>query len=325
MTVSTAERGSALRAVVAVLTYRRPVGLAAIVPALVDQLRTAGVGGHVLVVDNDPQGSAWAAAAEWADQGVQYAHEPRPGIAAARNRAIELSQHADVLVFIDDDELPTDRWLECLVDQWRGSGAAAVAGPVLSRFTAPVDPWIVAGGFFARRRRPTGTRLEGAATNNLLLDLSRLRAHNLRFDDAFGLTGGSDTMLTHALVERGEPIVWCDEAVVVEEVPESRTTRSWVLRRHFRAGTVWSRVALALSGSSARRGWRRVDLTLRCGTKVVTGTASWALGRLLGDLRREATGARDVASGAGGLLGAYGYQYVEYRRAVVTPPVGQLT
>jgi succinoglycan biosynthesis protein ExoM len=302
------------RAVVAVLTFRRPEGLASVLPPLVEQVQLAPVSGHVLVVDNDPAASARETVGGWADRGVVYAHEPRPGIAAARNRALELAGEADVVVFIDDDEVPTEGWLGALVGQWQQHRVAAVAGPVLSRFDAPVDPWITAGDFFARPRRSTGTRLQGAATNNLLLDLSRLRASGIRFDDAFGLTGGSDTMLTHALVQRGEEIVWCDEAVVVEDVPSSRTTRWWVLRRSFRAGTVWSRVALALGGGRAGRLRRRADLTLRSLGGMVQGLARWVVGRASRDVAREASGARLVAGRLGSLLGAYGYIYVEYRR-----------
>lgn len=316
MTTAVAARAQP-RVVVAVLTYRRPRGLAAVLPALVEQLGDAGLSGHVLVVDNDPDASARDTVTGWAAQAVVYAHEPRPGIAAARNRALALSRQADVLVFIDDDELPTAGWLRSLVDQWRAGEAAAVAGPVLSRFEGPVDPWIVAGEFFRRPRRATGSRLHGAATNNLLLDVARLGALGLQFDDAFGLTGGSDTMLTHALVSHGEHILWCDEAVVEETVPSERTTRRWVLRRHFRAGNVWSRVALALSPSRRSRWRERLGLTGRCGFRLLTGAVGWVVGVVTRNLRRRAWGARDVASGLGALLGAYGYVFAEYRRTVV--------
>lgn len=304
------------RVLVAVLTYRRPSGLAAVLPALVEQLRDADLAGAVLVVDNDPDASAREAVAAWSPCGVIYAHEPRPGIAAARNRALAAAATADAIVFIDDDEVPAAGWLRALVGYWRATGVTAVAGPVLSVFSGPVDPWILAGEFFARPRRRTGTTLGGAATNNLLLDVRRLRALGLRFDDAFGLTGGSDTMLTHALVKRGERIVWCDEAVVEESVPPERTTRRWVLRRHLRAGNVWSRVALALAAPGRRRVAERLDLTVRLSFRLMSGMVGWLFGTLTGTLSRRACGARDVASGLGGLSGVFGYVYVEYKREV---------
>src|SRR3954469_16278179 len=69
--------------VVAVLTYRRTDRLAGLLPQLVQQ--AAAVGAAVLVVDNDPEASARPVAA---GSPVRYVHEPRPGIAAARNRAL---------------------------------------------------------------------------------------------------------------------------------------------------------------------------------------------------------------------------------------------
>ena len=101
------------RVLVAVLTYRRPGDLADLLPLLAAQRRSvAGRKVELLVVDNDPEGGAAgqvaAAAATWG--GLAYAHEPRPGIAAARNRALDEAAEHDVLVFLDDDERPSPGW-----------------------------------------------------------------------------------------------------------------------------------------------------------------------------------------------------------------------
>ena len=96
----------------------------------------------------------------------------------------------------------------------------------MSRFAETPDPWIAAGRFFDRRRLPTGTDLEVAATNNLLLDLAVVRRLGLRFDAAFGLSGGSDTLFTRELVASGERMVWCDEAIVYDIVPTDRAHAS---------------------------------------------------------------------------------------------------
>ena len=84
---------------VAALTYRRPTELATLLPRLVDQAQRAAVRASVLVIDNDPDGGARATCE---GQPIRYVHEPRPGIAVARNRALDESPDADLLVFIDD-------------------------------------------------------------------------------------------------------------------------------------------------------------------------------------------------------------------------------
>ncbi len=80
---------------------------------------------------------------------------------------------------------------------------------MISEYAAEPDPWIKAGRFFDRRRLPSGTQIEVAATNNLLLDLRQVRAFGLRFDEALGLSGGSDTLFTRELHGRGGVLVWC--------------------------------------------------------------------------------------------------------------------
>ena len=98
---------------IAVLTYRRPDDLAALLPQLIQQASGAGRDTSVLVVDNDPAASARAACTGY-HPAVRYVHEPRPGIAAARSRALREAGRHDVLIFIDDDERPSGPWLRSL-------------------------------------------------------------------------------------------------------------------------------------------------------------------------------------------------------------------
>ena len=102
-----------LSVVVAVATFRRPDCLARVLPQLVEQAASIDVDASVLVVDNDPEGGASGFVSGFDSSAVRYVHEPRPGISAARNRALDESATADALVFIDDDEEPeTERLLK---------------------------------------------------------------------------------------------------------------------------------------------------------------------------------------------------------------------
>lgn len=305
------------RVTVCVLTYRRPADLAAALPAVLGQVRPLGARGEVLVVDNDP---AAGARAQVEGSGARYAHEATPGIAAARNRALDEAAGADLLVFIDDDERPTEGWLPALLDTYLADRPAAVVGPVVSSFTGVLDPWLVAGGFFERRRYPTGTRVPVAATNNLLLDLAQVRALGLRFDLRFGLTGGSDNLFTTALTRAGGRLVWCDEAVVLDAVPAERSTRAWVLRRAYRMGNGSSAVLVVLAGSPARRLARRAQLVGLGLSRVALGLGRQGVGLALGSLGQRAAGARNCARGAGLVTGALGSVYAEYARETEPHP-----
>jgi len=305
---------SAPRVVVAVLTFRRPAQLRRLLPLLAEQAASIDPPAAVLVVDNDPAGSAAGDVAAGGPAGPRYVHEPRPGIAAARNRALSAAAGYDALVFIDDDELPGTEWLATLVRSWREWGCAAVSGPVCAQFPDPPPAWVRASRAFDRRRRPSGSVVLGAPTNNLLLDLAVVNRLGLRFDDRFGLTGGEDTMFSRALRRGGGEIRWCDEAEVIEPVAPERATRRWVLRREYRAGTSWSAVELALAGTRTARAGVRVSLAARAVARIGRALVRTAIGRATRDVDRQAPADVEIVACTGMLLGAAGVTFREYRR-----------
>lgn len=311
--LSPAAVSPAAAVVVAVLTYRRPAELAVLLPELSRQA-SGRPAIRVLVIDNDPAASGEAVVAAANDPAVRYVHEPRPGIAAARNRALDEAASYDLLIFIDDDEWPNPTWLQSLLEVHDRTSSAAVVGPVISEYAAEPDPWIKAGRFFDRRRLPSGTQIEVAATNNLLLDLRQVRAFGLRFDEALGLSGGSDTLFTRELHHRGGMLVWCDEAIVVDKVPIERLTRRWVLLRALRSGNSWSRTSIKLSPSVVDRSLVRIRLTGRGLLRTVSGTSQYCVGFVARNTASRARGLRTAARGIGMVSGAYGYAYSEYRR-----------
>ncbi|MDQ1733123.1 MAG: succinoglycan biosynthesis protein ExoM [Pseudonocardiales bacterium] len=311
------------KVVIAIVTFRRNDDLGAVLPQVLAQVagqRTGGPTGFdstefsVLVVDNDPDGGARQVVEALAEDRVRYVVEPTAGIAAARNRALREAADADVLIFIDDDERPQPGWLSGLLATYASTGADAVAGAVVSAFSGPLDAWISAGNFFNRRRLVTGTAIDVAATNNLLLDLHTVRRLGLSFDERFGQSGGSDTLFTRALVASGARMVWCDDAVVLDNVPVERMTRRWVVLRALRSGNSWSRTSIALAGSARDRLRVRVALTARGLPRLLGGLLRYGLGTLARSHSHQARGLRTLARGGGMLTGAYGYVYHEYRR-----------
>jgi glycosyltransferase involved in cell wall biosynthesis len=301
--------------VVAVLTYRRPAALPEALAQVVEQLDQVERA-SVLVVDNDTTPSAAAAVARVAarDPRVRYVHEPEPGIAAARNRAMVECGPDDLLVFIDDDERPSRSWLATLVGAWEQYRSAAVVGPVVSTFVAEPDDWITAGRYFQRLRHATGATVRTAATNNLLLDLAQVRHRGLTFDHAFGLTGGSDTVFTRQLSALGGRIVWCDEALVYDAVPPERSTRAWVRARASRLGNADSRASIYLA-PPRRRLLVRLGGTARGAVRVAVGGARVVYGTAAGSATHHARGTRTLLRGVGMVRGSWGHVVHEYGRS----------
>jgi glycosyltransferase involved in cell wall biosynthesis len=304
--------------VVGVPTYRRPDALAALLPLLLaqaDDLPDRRV--DVLVVDNDPEGSARDVAGGTGDGRVHYAHQPVPGIAAVRNRILDGAVddlRADLVAMIDDDELPEPRWLAELVATQEQTGAALVAGRVVPEFTGPLDPWVAAGRFHTRRNLPTGAPITVAAAGNLLLDARQLRALGQRFDERVGLAGGEDTLFSRELHARGASMVWCAGSVAVDRVLPERMTRRWVLARAMSHGDAWVRVGLRLAPGPAARATFRVRAVLGGAARVLVGGARAAAGALLRRPVDSARGLRAAMRGMGMVRGAWGLHHVEYAR-----------
>lgn len=305
---------------VAVLTFKRPDDITDLAPQLVrhaaEAAGTAYDGGafrvDVLVVDNDPEAGARQLVQPL--PGVRYVHEPRPGIAAARNRALAEGHAADLLVFIDDDERPLDDWLTALLRTWLADRPAAVSGHVLSVLPDDVDPWILAGDLFHRPNPPTGTILRTLAAGNLLLDLRQVRAWGLRFDDRFGLTGGEDTLFTRQIDAAGGRMLWCRESVTTDRVPRERLSRSWLASRFFRFGVTSAQVELTLLGPGGRQWAMRARCVGRGVPRVIIGGTRWLLGRMSGRLPDQARGCKTFMRGAGLVAGGFGHTRAEYAR-----------
>ncbi|MBO9553130.1 glycosyltransferase family 4 protein [Cellulomonas sp.] len=301
---------------VCVPTYRRHRELEALLPLLVEQARSVEPSATVVVVDNDETASARDIVERFSGSGckVRYVHEPEPGIAAARNAAIAAVHDVDVVMFVDDDERPVGAWLRTMIDVYEELRPAAVVGPVVSHFDVPPDPWVRAFGFPPRPRFATGTSRPMAATNNLLLDMRTIRALGLTFDQRFGLTGGSDTLLTRQLVRAGGRIVWCDDAEVHEDVPAHRLTSRWVYRRALRGGNTWSRTSVVLADGPLRRTGARLVGSADGVARMAVGVLLAGAGVVSRDLDRRARGVRTAMIGAGRTLGAVGVTLQEYHR-----------
>lgn len=302
----------------AALTFRRPQDLALLLPELLEQAcrQTPGWEVGLLVVDNDPDRGAHDAVLAYAADStvpVRYTHEPEPSIAAARNRALN-DASTRLLVFIDDDERPSSGWLSLLLAEFERSRAAAVVGPVVSTFEVEPDAWIEAGGFFKRRRMPSGSRVALAATNNLLLDLDVVRRHGLQFDRAYALTGGEDMLFSRQLDARGEQIVWCDEAFVTDVVPAARVTHRFVTMRAFSHGNTWARTSLDMAARWPGRSLVRARLLGHGFSRVLAGGLRALLGRVSRRTDHDARGTRMMMRGVGMIAGAVGWRYEEYRR-----------
>ena len=226
---------------ICIITYQRPEGLKQLIASLdrleFKQIELPEI--EVIVIDND----VTVAACDFCEQIESFKWsliceiEPQRGISYARNHAFSCaSKQADFIVTIDDDEVADPQWLEQLLMVQQKYDADVVAGPVFTRFLdKDVPNWVQQGQFFDLTRYPTGHLIQVAFTNNSLVRGEILRKLGKPFDERFALTGGEDSHLFMRLYQAGAKMVWADEAIVYESIPQTRTTKKYILERGYRS------------------------------------------------------------------------------------------
>jgi glycosyltransferase involved in cell wall biosynthesis len=196
---------------------------------------------EVIVVDNDPCGSAETIIDElrppFFRKGIAiiYEIESHQGIASARNHAVSLA-NGKYVAFIDDDETASHLWLTSLYNTLIMFGVDGVWGPVVPQFPPDFPKW--QRPFFKRPRFVSGTDMSSKSkgTGNALIKSECLKLRNGPFNTFLDLIGGSDTDLFLWLSKKSLRFVWCDEAVVYELQPISRSTTRWHIKRAYRGG-----------------------------------------------------------------------------------------
>ena len=243
---------------VCICAFRRPALLKRLLEKLQEQRTNGLFSFSVVVCDNDVEQSAASvvsAARNGAAIDIIYCSESRKNIALARNKALEHAR-GNFIAFIDDDEFPTDDWLEKLIaacDKYRADG---VLGPVRPHFDSPPPSWIIRGRFCERPEHETGRvmKWDECRTGNVLFRRKILDGTEEPFHAGFG-TGGEDMDFFRRMDERGRLFVWCNEAFAYETVPPSRWSRSYMLKRALLRGKnilkhpsgVWRFIAVSVA------------------------------------------------------------------------------
>ena len=189
---------------------------------------------------------------------LRWVTESVQGIVAARNRGIAEALGSDILVFIDDDEIPLPGLLQAAADAILNEGAECAGGRVDMDFTTTARPsWLedeLLGFLAAVDHGPQRFWIKDASTPiwtaNVAYDMRLFRDDpTLRFDIRYNrkgkdIGGGEDAMMLRALLERKARIRYCPEMVVLHAVEPWRLRRSYFVKLHYRAGLRHGRLSL---------------------------------------------------------------------------------
>lgn len=225
--------------VIGVCTYRRP-HIVQTIEAVGTINLPKGVTISILVADNDSSPSAKITVPKAACPfPVAYIHAPKSNISIARNAILDQARREDApyLVFIDDDEIVTEGWLEALWARHVENGDAVVVGPVRATYLEEAPAWLRAQTLHdtVPDVDPQGYAHTGY-TCNVLMDLNSSKLSGLRFDLHRGRSGGEDSAFFAAYQARGGRIAYAQDALVCETVPSNRARFVWLVTRRFRMG-----------------------------------------------------------------------------------------
>ena len=300
---------------ICIITYKRPQGLKRLLQGL-NQLtfhKVAKPNIEVVIVDNDISDTAEQVCREieadfhWL---LKTEVESQKGITYARNKAIACaSADSEFIAIIDDDEVPEPSWLDELLFVQQKYDADVVAGSIIPHFQEQNAPeWAVKGGFFARSRYKTGEQRHVACSGNVLVSAAIFRQFDPVFDHRFAITGGEDSNFFMRAHQAGYKIVWADEAIVYDWIPQSRINTKWILQRGYRGWATHSLIEKELYPSFKVQAMRMIKgLTL-----IGIGLAKF-IPALLRGKHVWVNSLLYLSRGMGTLAGLLGINYQEYK------------
>jgi succinoglycan biosynthesis protein ExoM len=223
------------RVVIGVCTYKRPNMLRSCLDSLGRQIVPADLAVEIVVADNEEQMNARAGVEAFATGcpfAVHYVHQPKRGIAAARNAILEkaVALGADWIAMLDDDEAAAPDWIvNLMAPEYRG--IPILRGKRIYVFPSPAPFWAREK---ERRDPPEGAPITRVSTNNVRFSAKLVRKAGLRFDESIGLSGGEDHRFFRAARKAGFAAHATNKAITYETAHPERLTFRYMMLANYR-------------------------------------------------------------------------------------------
>jgi succinoglycan biosynthesis protein ExoM len=233
-----------MKIAIGICTYKRPKMLKRLLASLNELTFEINDQPEIVitVVDNDVNKTA-AEAVKIEDYSypIFYYNETKRGISNARNRSLAEIEKLGCthFIFVDDDEKVDSRWMDEILAASKQFEGKLIKGAVIADYDQDVSRWVIDSELHERARFKTGHPLdiETQGIANVFFPLKMLQPLEYYFDEKLALSGGEDVDLFLRLSQNGAEMVFCNEAIVYEYIPQSRSTFKWFMQRQFRCGT----------------------------------------------------------------------------------------
>lgn len=236
---------NAVHAVVCIPTFQRPEELRRTLESVVSQETDFGFA--VIVVDNDGADPVGARMASTYLGAQQLPHkiivEANQGNCFAINSAFALAlreySSAEYVLMIDDDEAADPGWLAHMVQTATHTQASVVGGPVRRVFSQKTSAAISEHVLFGSIEGPTRQIDIIHGSGNCLIRRAVFSTlQSPQFDLRFNFLGGGDMEFFTRCKAADLAFWWCAEAGVTEYVTSDRISKSWLMQRSIRTGSI---------------------------------------------------------------------------------------
>jgi glycosyltransferase involved in cell wall biosynthesis len=284
------------RVSIIVPTFRRPARAVEAARSALAQVCAEAF--EVVLVDNDPEGSALVSLRALDSPRVVVCHEPRAGVANARNAGLRAAR-GELIAFLDDDEIAPTSWLAELLRVQAAEKADVVFGPVRTRLAAPPrDHRAYFEAFFAR----DPGHAEGVIDRFYGCGCSLVRRAAFPAAEPFSAErneiGGEDDLLFQAMHAAGARFAWAPGAWVWETPETSRVTLAYTLKRAFAYG----QGPATQAWSAAKRDFPAIAFWMAVGLAQAVVFGVLAAGSFVGKTQQRAVAYRRFVEGVGKVL-----------------------
>jgi len=270
-----------LSVTIVVPTYGRPDAIREVLLSLKAQTLSSG-DFEVVVVDNSPTGDARVIVEDTNKQGqgqVHYVHEPRTGLHHARHTGAREAK-GEILVYVDDDVIVPEGWLEAMVRPYDDPQVACVGGKVLPQWEAEPPVWLSEfgpngsenlsildmGDQFLELSWPQGVYgCNMSVRRSVLYEVGGFNPDAIGDKRLIWLRGDGETGLQRKIYDAGYKVVYEPRAWLYHRVPASRLRPEYFYWRRFIQGISDSYTVVRINHPS------RVRLMCQAGSCIVRG------------------------------------------------------
>jgi glycosyltransferase involved in cell wall biosynthesis len=203
---------------------------------------------QVLVVDNNSNDETAAIGHEFCQRAPElfrYLSEPAQGLSFARNSGI-LASTAEVIAFVDDDVYFDKRWLVEILEAFRLTGAMCIGGRSIPNFEAGKPSWISTDLLVLYGSTNSGDAIKQMKFPEHPFGLNMAFRREVfasvgHFNTTLGrikssLLSNEEVDLFFRIDKASLPVFYTPFAIIHHRIPESRTLKSWVLKRYYFQG-----------------------------------------------------------------------------------------